>query len=234
VLTPPVALSAACLSFFVLLFLSFLMDFFAALNWRYAAKHLNGQVVPAAKVDAILEAVRLAASSIGIQPYHITVVSNHALKARIHEQACQQPQVVEASHLLVFAAQKTVTAADIEEYIERMAQVREVSLDSLTGFADAIKGGLLTMSADELAQWSARQTYIALGHALMAAAVEEVDSCAMEGFNPAALDELLDLPARNLRSVVILALGYRDEAKDFLATAKKVRKTRQELFTEIA
>lgn len=210
------------------------MDFAAALNWRYAAKHFNGQTVPDAKLEAILEAIRLAASSTGIQPYEIMVVSNHALKGRIHEQACQQPQIVEGSHLLVFAAQQSLSAADIDTYMERIARVRQVPLDSLTGFADAIKGGLLSMGPEAYAAWAARQAYIALGYGIVAAAVEEVDTCAIEGFNPAALDEVLGLPERNLRSAVVLALGYRDEAKDFLAAAQKVRKTRHELFTELA
>ncbi|TGE23419.1 nitroreductase family protein [Hymenobacter metallicola] len=210
------------------------MDFPAALNWRYAAKNLNGQPVPAPKVDAILEAIRLAASSTGLQPFEVLVISDHELKGRIHEKACQQPQIVEGSHILVFAAQKTISAADVEAYMQRIAQVRQVPMESLTGFSDAIKGGLLTMSAEHFQQWSIRQAYIALGFGLVAAAVEEVDSCALEGFNPDALDELLGLPERNLRSAVMLVLGYRDEAKDFLAKAKKVRKTRPELFTEIA
>jgi len=209
------------------------MNFAAALNWRYAAKHFTGQTVSAAKLEAILEAIRLAASSTGIQPYEIIVVSNHTLKGRIHEQACQQPQIVEGSHLLIFAAHQTLSAADIDTYMARIARVRQVPLDSLTGFADAIKGGLLPMSPEAYAAWAARQAYIALGYGIVAAAVEEVDTCAIEGFNPTALDKVLGLPERNLRSAVVLALGYRDEAKDFLATAKKVRKTRQELFTEL-
>jgi nitroreductase/dihydropteridine reductase len=209
------------------------MNFVDALTWRYAAKHFNGQAVPAAKLKAILEAIRLAASSTGIQPYEIIVVSNHALKGRIHEQACQQPQIVEGSHLLVFAAQQTLSEADVDTYMQRIAQVRQVPLASLTGFADAIKGGLLPMRPELFAQWAARQAYIALGYGLLAAAVEEVDTCALEGFNPAMLDELLGLPERNLRSAVVLALGYRDEAKDFLTTAKKVRKAHHELFTEL-
>ena len=209
------------------------MDFPTVLHWRYAAKHFNGQVVPAPKIDTILEAIRLTASSTGIQPYEIVVVSNHALKGRIHELACQQPQVVEGSHLLVFAAQQTIKEGDVDAYMQRIAQERQLSLEALAGFSDAIKGGLLPMSPEVFAQWAARQAYIALGNGLMAAAMEEVDTCAMEGFNPDALDELLNLRARNLRSVVVLAIGYRDAAKDFLATAKKVRKTRAELFTEI-
>lgn len=210
------------------------MDFTSALHWRYAAKHFNGQVVPAPKIDAILEAIRLTASSTGIQPYEIVVVSNHTLKGRIHELACQQPQVVEGSHVLVFAAQQTLSEGDVDAYMQRIAQERELPLEALTGFSDAIKGGLLPMSPDVFAQWAACQAYIALGNGLLAAAIEEVDTCAMEGFNPDALDELLGLRARNLRSVVVLAVGYRDAAKDFLATAKKVRKTRAELFTELA
>lgn len=210
------------------------MQFADALNWRYAAKNMNGQSVPSTKVDAILEAIRLSASSTGIQPYEIVVISDPVLKGKIHELACPQPQVVEGSHLLVFTAQLSVTAEHIDAYIEHMAQVRQVPLESLKGFSESLKGGLLTMSASDIKNWTARQAYIALGFGLVAAAIEEVDSCPIEGFNPAAMNELLGLNEKNLTSVVLLSLGYRDAEKDFLAKAQKVRKERTELFVELA
>ena len=210
------------------------MQFAEALNWRYAAKNLNGQPVAHDKIDAILEAIRLSASSTGIQPYEIVVVSDPAMKGKIHEVACPQPQVVEGSHLLVFAAQTAVTADHIETYMQHIAQVRQVPVESLNGFSEAIKSGLLTMSTEAISNWAARQAYIALGFGLVAAAVEAVDSCPIEGFNPAALNELLGLTEKNLNSVVLLALGYRDAEKDLLATAKKVRKERSDLFVELA
>jgi nitroreductase / dihydropteridine reductase len=210
-----------------------MMDLLSAMNWRYAAKKMTDQSIPAAKLDTILEAVRLSASSLGLEPYSIVVVSNHELKGKIHELACPQPQVVECSHLLVFAAWTSIEPAQIEEYIQLIADTRQVPLDSLTPFADSIKGLLLGQTADYQAQWAARQAYIALGSALIAAATEAVDACPIEGFNAVALDKLLDLPAKSLHSVALMALGYRDTEKDFLAKASKVRRSRKDLFIEL-
>ncbi|MDJ1468420.1 NAD(P)H-dependent oxidoreductase [Cytophagaceae bacterium DM2B3-1] len=209
------------------------MQFNEAINWRYAAKKMNGQPVPQAKIDAILEAIRLSASSAGLQPYEVIVISDPVLKAKVYEKSCPQPQIQEGSHLLVFASQLSVSEEDISTYMERIARTRNIPVDSLNGFSDSIKNGLLSMPPEIIKNWASRQAYIALGFGLVAAAVEEVDSCAMEGFNPAALDELLGLTEKNLGSVVLLALGYRDEEKDFLAGAAKVRKDRAELFTEL-
>lgn len=210
------------------------MELLDAMNWRYAAKKMTGQTVPAEKLDTILEAIRLSASSMGIQPYNILVISDHELKGKIHELACPQPQVVEGSHLLVFASWTNVDVAQIEAYIQLIATTRGVTTESLGPFSEAIKGGLLSKTPEERANWTARQAYIALGSGLIAAATEQVDATPIEGFNAAALDEILDLPAKGLRSVALLALGYRDAEKDFLSKAVKVRRARKELFIELA
>ncbi|MEZ0539652.1 NAD(P)H-dependent oxidoreductase [Fibrella arboris] len=210
------------------------MDLLAAMNWRYAAKKMNGEVVPVEKLDTILEAIRLSASSVGIQPYKVVVIDNHELKGKIHELACPQPQIVEGSHLLIFASWSTVEATQIDEYIQLIANTRGVSAESLAPFAESIKGALLTRTPEERANWAARQAYIALGSGIIAAATEHVDATPMEGFNANALDEILDLPAQGLKSVVILALGYRDAEKDFLSKAVKVRRPRKDLFIEAA
>jgi nitroreductase len=209
------------------------MELLNALNWRYAAKKMNGQLVPAEKIDAILEAIRLSASSAGLQPYKVIVISDHELRGKIHEQACPQPQVVEGSHLLVFAAKTSIDAAYIDHYIQFIADERNAPIESLTPFSDSIKGALLTRSAEVNEAWMARQAYIALGFGIVAAATEGVDATPMEGFNADKLDEMLGLKEQGLHSVVIMPLGYRDEEKDLLAKAKKVRPTRETLFVEL-
>ncbi len=210
------------------------MELIDALNWRYAAKKMNGQPVPAEKVDTILEAIRLSASSVGIQPYNVIVIESHELRGKIHEQACPQPQIVEGSHVLVFASWTDVTAEHIDQYMKLIADTRQTDVSSLTPFADSIKGNLMSRTPEARAEWAARQSYIALGTGMIAAATEGVDATPMEGFNADALDQLLDLPAKNLHSTSILVLGYRDAEKDFLANAPKVRRAAEELFIQAA
>ncbi|WP_080238259.1 NAD(P)H-dependent oxidoreductase [Spirosoma rigui] len=210
------------------------MELLDALNWRYAAKKMNGQRVPAEKLDTILEAIRLSASSVGLQPYTVLVIDNHELKGKIHELACPQPQIVEGSHLLVFAAWTEIEAQQIDDYMKLIAETRQTTVESLTPFADSIKGNILSRTPEARADWAARQAYIALGSGLIAAATEQVDATPMEGFNADVLDEILDLPAKGLHSVSILALGFRDEERDFLSKAPKVRRAKEDLFIEFA
>ena len=209
------------------------MEFSDALQWRYASKKMNGQKLPAEKLEKILEAIRFSPSSAGLQPYKVIVISDHLLKAKIHELAAPQPQVLESSQLLVFAYYANITETMVDDYMQSIARIREVELSSLAAFSDAIKGGILTRSETENQQWAARQAYIGLGFGLAAAALEGVDSTAMEGFNPVKLDELLGLKEQGLKSVALLALGYRDESKDFLSKAKKVRKPKEEFFIRL-
>ena len=210
------------------------MELIDAMNWRYAAKKMNGQRVSSEKIDTILEAIRLSASSVGLQPYTVLVIDNHELKGKIHEQACPQPQVVEGSHLLVFASWTGLNASQVDDYMKLVADTRGVTVESLAPFADSVKGNLFSKTEEELNGWAARQAYIALGSGLIAAATEQVDATPIEGFNNEALDALLDLPAKGLHSVVLMAVGYRDAEKDFLSSALKVRRARKDLFIELA
>jgi nitroreductase len=210
------------------------MELLDAMNWRYAAKRMNGQTIPEEKLNTILEAIRLSASSVGLQPYNVIVTNSHELKGKIHELACPQPQIVESSHILIFAVWTSVEAEQIDKYIQLIADTRNTTTEALSPFADSIKGSLLTRTAEQRYDWAARQSYIGLGSALIAAAVEKVDATPMEGFNGPALDELLDLPAKGLKSVAILALGYRDVENDFLAKAPKIRRPAEDFFLEIA
>jgi len=207
------------------------MELLDALNWRYATKRMNGEKVAADKLNVILESIRLSASSLGLQPYRIIVVDDPALKAKIHESACPQPQILECSHLLVFASYKNVTNHDADKYLNQVSEERNLPKEQLAQYDGMIKGFLASRTPEQLAEWSARQAYIALGTGLVAAAIEQVDATPMEGFTPSELDKVLGLEQTSLNSVVLLALGYRDSTNDYLASAKKVRVSSNELFS---
>lgn len=203
------------------------------LNWRYATKRMNGNKIPSEKLDVILEAIKLSPSSAGLQPYTVFVIEDQTVKEKIHKIAYSQPQVIEASHLLVFAAYNKLTAENVSDYMNLIADTRRIPVESLDGFKNSISAGLLSRSEEVNAQWAARQAYIALGHALVAAASEQIDATPMEGFDAKGLDEILGLNEKGLNSVVIMTLGYRDSENDALASAKKVRKAHEELFVTI-
>ncbi|MFI5151646.1 MAG: NAD(P)H-dependent oxidoreductase [Bacteroidia bacterium] len=205
------------------------MNLVDKLNWRYAAKRMTGARVPADKLEHILEAIRLSASSLGLQPYSVLVIDNPELKEKLKPLANNQPQITESSHLLVFAAWDKVTPERIDAYIRNIAETRNVTVESLEGFK-ARMSGLSTRSEEQNFSWSAKQTYIALGTGLAVAALEDVDATPMEGFQPDKFDEILNLKEKGLRSVSLLALGYRDADKDPLSKAKKVRRKAEHFF----
>ena len=209
------------------------MELINALNWRYAAKRMNGQPVPASTLNNIMEAIRLSASSMGLQPYKVLVIEDEELRKKIQKVAYNQAVIVESSHLLVFAAYANVSAENIQQYINHIAAVRGIPAETLDGFKASMMR-LVERTPEQNYQWTARQTYIAFGTAIAAAAEERVDATPMEGFDPDMLDELLNLKEQGLRSVTLLALGYRDSEKDVLANAKKVRKGADELIVKVA
>ena len=205
------------------------MDILSLLNWRYATKRMNGNKIPQEKIDIILESVRLSASSIGLQPYRVIVIENPEILKQIRPIANNQAQITEASHLLVFAAWSDVSEDSIEEYLNLIASERKVSLESLSAMR-GFMAGLTKNTSEQNFNWAARQAYIALGTALIAAASQEVDATPMEGFDAVALDTLLALPEKGLKSVSILPLGYRDVSQDWLASLPKVRTPKQKFF----
>jgi nitroreductase len=209
------------------------MSLIEALNWRYATKRMSGKKVEKAKLDNILEATRLSASSVGLQPYNVIVVESQELKEKIKPIAHNQPQITEASHVLIFAAWDRVTSERFDEFVQEVADQRGVPVESLSAFQN-YKQYILDRPDELNHQWAARQAYIAFGTAIAAAAVERVDATPMEGFNADALDELLGLKERGLRSYIILTLGYRDEEQDWLAGQKKVRRPKEKLFVEMS
>jgi len=205
------------------------MSLTTALNWRYATKRVNGIKIPKSKLDTILNAISLAPSSFGLQPYSVLVIEDKALLEKIKPIAMMQPQITEASALVVFAAWDKVTQDRIDMYFDQIVRDRKVPMQSLEPVRKAIES-LLSYSDTDNLSWSARQAYIALGIGLVAAAEAEIDSTPMEGFDKNGLDDLLQLNALGLKSEVLLTLGYRDAKNDFLVNLKKVRREKGKLF----
>ena len=209
------------------------MSIIDSLSWRYAVKRMNGNKVSQDKLDTLLDAITLSASGFGLQPYQILMVEDADLKAKIQPIAYGQPQIAESSHLLIFAAWNEVTEAHIDTYMNLIAETRGMSLSDLGDFKGAIAGSMKYKSKEQQAQWADRQVYLAMGTALAAAGELQIDTTPMEGFIPAKLDELLGLEAKGLHSVLILAIGERDEATDYMVNVKKVRTPKSELFVQL-
>jgi len=186
------------------------------LNWRYATKKMDPtKAVPQDKVDAIIEAIRMAPTSSGTQPFELLVVSNKDVRIKIAEAAGGQAQITDGSHVLVFAAWDNYTAERIDEVVDLNVKARG-DLPMLHAYYDNLKSNYLPRDAETNYAHAARQAYIALGIALVAAAEQEVDSTPMEGFDPSTVDTILGLKDRGLRSVILMPLGYRDAGGDWL------------------
>ncbi len=203
------------------------------LKWRYATKKMDlSKAVPQEKVDAIIEAIRMAPTSSGTQPFEIIVITNPEVRAEIRKVAWDQSQITDGSHLLVFAAWDNYTAERIDEVTELNVEARG-DLPLLKSYYEDLKSNYLPRDAEVNYAHAARQAYIALGVGLIAAAEQEVDSTPMEGFDPSKVDEILGLKERGLRSVLLLPLGYRDPSSDWLLPMKKVRKSKEVIVTTI-
>ncbi len=205
------------------------MSLLDSLKWRYAVKRMNGNKIPEATMNTILEATKLAPSSFGLTPYNIIVIEDEETRKKLQPHFYNQPQVGESSALVIFATWNNITEKEVAEYMQEIAEERGVPVESLNDFASYINGSIKNLTAEQLQIWAAKQTYIALGFALVAAATEEIDATPMEGFKPDAVDEALGLKELGLHSAVAVTLGYRDAANDYLSGAKKVRRASEKL-----
>ncbi|MDP5137814.1 NAD(P)H-dependent oxidoreductase [Rheinheimera baltica] len=196
------------------------------LNWRYATKKMTPhQTVPAEKLDIILEAIRLSASSSGLQPYQVLVITNHELKKQIRPVAWDQSQVTDCSHLLVFAAWDNYTEERINSMFDLVNEQRGFKNEGWEAYRQKLLGYYPQRPAQENFEHAARQAYIGLGSALLAAAEQKVDATPMEGFEPEKVDAILNLAELGLKSVLLLPLGYREAEGDWLVNLKKVRRS---------
>ena len=201
------------------------------LNWRYATKKMDPtRTVAQEKIESIIEAIRMSPTSSGTQPFELFVVTNKNIREEICKAASNQTPITDGSHLLVFAAWDNYTEARIDEVADLNVKLRG-DLPLIGQYYGNLKSNYLPRDAEINYAHAARQAYIALGIAMVAAAEQEVDCTPMEGFSPAMVDEILGLKERGLRSVVLLPLGYRDEEGDWLLNMAKVRKSRETMIT---
>ena len=205
------------------------MKLIEALQWRYAVKKMNGNKIPADKLNTIIEATRLAPSGFGLTPYTIIVVEDDEIRKKLHPAFYNQSQVVDCSAVIIFAAWNSITEKEVGEYMQDIAEQRGVPVESLNDFAGNINGSFKKLTPEQARVWADKQTYLALGFSLVAAASEQIDATPMEGFSPDAVDAVLGLKELGLHSAVALTLGYRDAANDYLVNAKKVRRTHDKL-----
>ena len=194
-----------------------------ALNRRYATKQFDTtKKLDENTLNIILEAGRLSPSSFGLQPWQFIVVTNEDVRKKLKNSGFNQPQITDASHLIVIAARDNVDESYIDEYMTSISNTREIKPDELEGFKRMIIGSISGQTWGATFNWNTKQTYLALGLMIEAAALLKVDSCPMEGFNPAEFDEILSLSETGYKSIALLALGYRSE-NDHHAKTPKIR-----------
>jgi nitroreductase/dihydropteridine reductase len=209
------------------------MELLDQLNWRYAAKAMNGEPVAEDKIERILEAARLAPTSSGLQPFEIIVIKNRELKEKIRPEAWNQSVVTDCSHLLVFAAWDNYTVERINYMFDLTNEIRGFKNEGWENYRQMLLSAYPQQEAEENFNHAAKQAYIALGMAMVAAAYEKVDCTPMEGFSADKVDAILGLREKGLRSTVMLPVGYREQKEDWLVDLVKVRKPMKDLVTVI-
>ena len=198
-------------------------DIIKSLQWRYATKKFNTEKkVSEADLEELLEVLRLAPSSFGLQPWKFVVVKNTELRAKLKEAAWNQSQVVDASHFIVLCARTDVDENFVKRFVELISKTQEIPVENLKTSHDTMVGSLSRMDEPARLDWSKKQVYIALGMLLEAAALKGIDACPMEGFSKEKFDEILNLKEENAAATVACALGYRSE-DDRAASRAKVR-----------
>lgn len=201
-----------------------------ALAWRYATKKFDAtKKLSEETVQKLKESVRLSPSSYGLQPFTVIDVQSPELREKLKAASYGQTQLTDASHVFIFAVPTDITDKDVDVFMQLNADIRNIPLESLQGYAAMIKGSVQSRTPEQRSIWAAKQAYIALGFLLETAALLEIDATPMEGFVNAQIDEVLGLGEKGLTSAVICTLGYRAE-DDETAHYPKVRKSESDMF----
>ena len=200
------------------------MNIIDSLNWRYATKKFDSKrKLSKSQINLLKKAFNLTASSYGLQPIKLIVISNQEVKNSLLESSMNQQQIVQCSHLLVICIESCINKAYIESYFNRVIDIRQTPEKILNSFKKSIINEFNDMTNTSIINWSVNQAYLALGNLMTVCSVEGIDSCPMEGFLPEKYDEILDLKSKNLKSVLVMPTGFRAQ-DDMFSSLKKVRK----------
>lgn len=205
------------------------MNYLEALSRRYSVKKFNNQIIPQETLHNILESGKLSASSLGLQPYKILIVESEDMKQKLIPAFYNPSQISTCSHLIVIISKKTIEENYIKGYFKHISEVRETPLEMLAPFKNSINQHISQKTQDEIFNWAEKQSYIVLANLMYAAAIENIDSCPMEGFRQDTIEDILNINPETEKVTVTLALGYRSE-EDHFQYMKKVRKPNEKLF----
>ena len=210
------------------------MDSIKNLEWRYAVKKFDeNKSLSTAQINILKEAFNLTATSYGLQPVKMVVVKNKEIQQQLVAHSWNQPQVLQASHVLVLCIPKEYSKEDVEAYFSLVKKIRNTPDEILNPFKEMLTSSIANKTQEELTSWNKNQAYIALGNLMTVAANEQIDSCPMEGFIPEKYDEILKLDKYNLTSVLVLPVGFRAE-DDYMKDLQKVRKSTHDVVIEIS
>lgn len=209
------------------------MNILNSLEWRYATKKFDpSKKLSNQQIETLKKAFNLTATSFGLQPLKLIVIQNKELQEKFVELSYFQRQVADASHLLVLCIETDTTTEDINTYFDLEKETRGTSEEVISNFRNQLIDMYKNKSIEEKQLSAKYQAYIALGNLMTVCALEKIDACPMEGFNPAKVDELLNLKSLNLKSVLLLPVGFRAE-DDVMSGMQKVRKPLSETILEI-
>jgi len=203
------------------------------LKWRYACKKFDpAKKLSEEKLQILKESFNLTATSYGLQPLKMVVIEDQQIKEELVAISDNQKQVRDASHVLVFCIEKEINSEFIKNHFNRVEDIRSTPRTILDPFEKYLLNSFAEKSDEEIASWMTKQAYLALGNILTVCAMEGIDSCPMEGFNPEAYDQMLQLDEKGLHAVLVLPVGYR-HADDFFSELKKVRRGTEEVILEM-
>ncbi|MBB4806653.1 nitroreductase [Chryseobacterium defluvii] len=205
------------------------MNYLEALSRRYSVKKFNREIIPQETLHNILESGKLSASSLGLQPYKILVVETDEMKQKLIPAFYNPSQISTCSHLVVIVSKKNIDESYIHGYFNHISEVRDVSLETLDPFRNSINQHITQKTSEEIFNWAEKQSYIVLANMMYTAAIENIDTCPMEGFRQDIIEEILEINPETEKVTVTLALGYRSE-EDHFQHMKKVRKPNEKLF----
>lgn len=209
------------------------MNTIESLNWRYAVKKFDAErKLKSDQINILKEAFNLTATSYGLQPVKLLIISNNEIKKELVQYSWNQKQVQDASHVLVICIPKSYDKNEVSKYFNLVKEIRQTPDSIINPFKDFLSAEIDKKNQEELHQWNKNQAYLVLGNLLTVCALEKIDACPMEGFVPEKYDEVLELDKQNLTSVLVLPVGFRAE-DDYMKGLKKVRKQVNDVVLEL-